>query len=243
MILKTEAIVLKTFDLRETSRIAIFFSKNYGKIKGVLKGIRKDPKKFGSNVDKFTINDVVYYQYSRSDLHLISHCDIKQYFFQIRQDYKRNIAANYMLELVDSVMPVEQANRKVYQLILDYLNTLESVKDIDTLVHILQIKMLALSGFKPHFDSCVKCQKKVTGRVRFSLKSGGLVCPECPTRETAIAFISRGAISSLLHIEQSDWSTCLRLRLTQPVQKELKYILNNFLVYHLEKRLRAAKYL
>ena len=58
MILKTEAIVLKTFDLRETSRIAVFFTENYGKVKGVLKGIRADHKKFGSNLDKFSAGQV-----------------------------------------------------------------------------------------------------------------------------------------------------------------------------------------
>src|SRR3989338_2370005 len=66
MILKTEAIVLKSFAFRETSRIATFFTKDYGKVKGVLKGIRSNPRKFGSYLDKFSVNDIVYYQYRRS---------------------------------------------------------------------------------------------------------------------------------------------------------------------------------
>lgn len=61
MIVQAQGIVLKTFDFRETSRIATFFTKEYGKIKGVLKGIRKDMKKFGSSVDRFSVNHLVYY--------------------------------------------------------------------------------------------------------------------------------------------------------------------------------------
>ena len=83
MIVSTQGIVLKSFDYRETSKIATFFTKDHGKVKGVLKGIRKDSKKFGSHIDKFSVNDIVYYRYSRSDLHLISQCDLKQYFFHI----------------------------------------------------------------------------------------------------------------------------------------------------------------
>ena len=109
MIIKTEGIVLKTIDLRETSRIAFFFTRDHGKVKGVLKGIRKDPKKFGSHIDKFSVNEIVYYQYRNSDIHLVSQCDLKQFFFPVRQDYKRNIAANYMLELVNIIMPTEEA--------------------------------------------------------------------------------------------------------------------------------------
>jgi DNA repair protein RecO (recombination protein O) len=243
MICSTEGIVLKTFDFRETSRIANFFTKDFGKMKGVLKGIRKDPRKFGSNIDRFSANHIVYYQYTRSDLHLISQCDLKQFYFAIRQDYKRTVAANYMLELVDIVMPPEHPNKRVYHLMTDFLGSLETISDIDRLVHTFQVKMLLLSGFRPHIDACIKCGKKVEENARFSLRSGGLICLSCPTNETNFTMISKGTIASILHIEQSDWAKSLRLGLTRGVRKELKYILNNFLVYHLGKNIRSAKYL
>ena len=243
MILKSEAIVLKSFDFRETSRIVTFFTKNYGKVKGILKGIRKDHRKFGSQVDKFSVNDIVYYQHRNSDLHLVSQCDLRVFFFEIRKDLKKTMAASYILELVDAIMPKEEDNPKVYQLMLDYLNTLETIPDVDKLVHIFQIKILRLSGFRPHIDSCVQCRREIHGKARFSLKSGGLICPQCPHSETSFTIISKGTIASLLHIEQDDWGRSLRLGLTQPVKKELKYLLNNFLVYHLERRIKTAQYL
>lgn len=243
MIPQTEGIVLKSFDYRETSCIATFFTKDQGKITGILKGIRKNPKKFGSHIDRFSVNDLVYYHYSRSTLHLISQCDLNQYFFPIRQNYKRNVAANYALELVDMIMPPEQANKKVYRLMLDYLDSLQTVQDVDKLVHVFQIKMLLYSGFSPHLDSCVRCNRSIKGKTRFSLKLGGLICTQCPTTERSFTIISQGTISSILHIEKSHWVQCLRLKLTLVSRKELKYILNNFLVYHLEKQIKSAKYL
>ncbi|MGE0269112.1 MAG: DNA repair protein RecO [Candidatus Omnitrophota bacterium] len=243
MIPKTEAIVLKSFDYRETSRIVTFFTKEYGKITGIMKGIRKDPKKFGSSVDKYSVNDLVYYHYRNSDLHLISHCDLKQYYFRIRENYEKNIAANYALELVDKIMQTEQVNQDVYSLMNRFFERLQMETDIDRLIYIYQIKMLQLSGFSPHLDSCVKCDKKIDGKVRFSMVSGGLVCQECPTIETSFTIISKGAISTILHVELSKWEECLRLGLTKKVKAELKYILNNFFVYHLERKVKSSKYL
>jgi DNA repair protein RecO (recombination protein O) len=243
MIVQTEGIVLKSFDFRETSRIATVYTKDHGKVKGVLKGIRKDPRKFGSSVDKFTINDIVYYRYSRSDIHLISQCDLKQYYLPIRQDYKRTVAAQYALELIDIIMQTEEVNRAIYKLILDYLESLQEIVDIDKLVHVFQIKILKLSGFSPHLDSCVVCNKKVTGRTRFSLIEGGLICPKCPSRENTFTLVSQGTIASILHVEDCSWEHSLRLGLTSRVKQELKYVLNNFLVYHLEKRVKSSKYL
>ena len=243
MIIKTQGIVLKSFDFRETSRIATFFTLDRGKVSGVLKGIRKDHRKFGSSVDRFSVNDIVYYQYRNSDLHLISQCDLRQFFYPVRQDLKKSMAASYMSELVNALMPVEEENSSVYELMMDFLKNLEEDADIDQLVHMLQIKMLLLSGFRPHLDACVICARQMESDARFSLKEGGLVCEHCPSPDLEVHRISRGTVASILHVENNAWDNCRKLKFTEMVKKELKYVLNNFLVFHLGRRLKSAKYL
>jgi len=243
MIVRTEALVLKTMDFRETSRIVTFFTREYGKVKGVMKGIRKDPKKFGSNADKFSFNDIVFYRYSRSDLHLISQCDLRDYFFPVRQDLKKSLAASYILELVDHIMPVEEKNEDVYRLMMDFLGSLNETDDIDKLVHIFQVKILVYSGFRPHIDSCVKTGKKIHGRAKFSPKHGGLVSLQVEVNDPEASIISQGTVSSLLHIESNSWQHCLKLGLINTARQELKFLLNNFLTFHLGRRIRSARYL
>ncbi len=242
MIVKTEAIVLKSFDLRETSRLVTFYTREFGKIKGVLKGIRKDFKKFGSSVEKFSVNDIVFYQHRNSDIHLVSQCDMKEYYFPIRQDIKRMTAASYILELVDAIMPAEQKNEDIYELILQYLSSLQNTQDVSKLVHIFQIKTLLYSGFRPHLDACVRCEKKVKGQTRFSMILGGLVCDICRQLQGDAALISRGTVASIIHIEKNEWGKSLQLGLSATIKRELKYVLNNFLVFHLEKNLRSARF-
>ena len=243
MIRKAEGVVLRTRDFRETSRIATFFTREHGKIRGILKGIRKDHRKFGSNLDKFSINDIVYYWHANSDLHLVGQCDLKEFFFPIRRDIKRSMAAQYILELMDVIMPLEEENEEVYGLAMNFLETLQTITDINKLVHIFQIKILYLSGFRPHLDSCLVCEKRISGPVRFSRHMGGLICAECKTADPSAGPISRGTIASILHVEKSNWEGSLRLGFSQPIKKELKSVLNNFLVFHLEKDLKSEKYL
>ena len=243
MIVQTQAIVLKRFDFRETSQIVTFFTRDYGKVSGILKGIRKDHKKFGSTVDKFSVNDIVYYTHRDSDLHLVSQCDLRSFFFKIRKDMKRTLAASYMVELVDAIMPVEEKNIDVYHLMIEYLNLLEDVDDVSKLVHALQIKILLLSGFRPFLDSCVICQKKMTAKMQFSMKLGGLLCEDCRANDHAAMALSRGTVASLLHIERYALKNILRLKLTALTRKELKFVLNNFLVYHIERRIKTGRYI
>ena len=243
MIATTEGIVLKSFDFRETSRIATFFTRDYGKVKGVLKGIRKDPRKFASSVDRFSLNTIVYYQYRNSDIHLISHCDMKDYFYGLRQDLKRMTAASYVSELIDAVMPVEQQNTEIYDLMNVVLRDLQHAEDISKVVHLFQIKILSLSGFKPHLESCVRCAHKINDATRFNLRLGGLVCSRCQEIPGEAMAISKGAVASILHVQQTPWDMALRLGLSTPIKKELKYVLNHFLVFHLERHLRSTRFL
>jgi len=242
-IISTEAIVLRTVDLRETSRIAFFFTQQSGKVTGVLKGIRKDPKKFGSSLEKFSVNDIVYYQYRNSDIHLVSACDMKEFFVGIREDARRITAGEYAAELVNRVMLAEQKNEGVYKLLRAFYRSLENERDIGRLVHMFQIKFLAFSGFKPHIDSCVVCGEGIGDRPRFSMHRGGLVCARCQGKDTAMVPVSKGVIATLLYIERESWSGCLKLAMPAAIKQELKRILNSFLVYHLEKNIRSAQYL
>ncbi len=243
MIAKTEGIVLKSFDFRETSRIATFLTRDYGKVKGVLKGIRKDSRKFGSSLDRFSVNDIVYYQYRNSDIHLVSQCDMKEYYHGFRQDLKRLTAASYASELLDALVVPEEENAQIYDLMQNYLNSLQTVHDVSKLVHAFQIKILLLSGFRPHLDSCVRCEAKILTQSRFSLPLGGLICNSCKAPAGDLIAVSKGTLASILHIEESQWPQVLRLGMSESIKKELKYVLNHFLVFHLERHLRSTKYL
>jgi len=243
MIVKTEGIVLKSFDFRETSRIATFLTRDFGKVKGVLKGIRRDPRKFGSSVEKFSLNDIIYYQYRNSDIHLVSHCDMKDFFSGLRQDLERMTAASYASELIDTLMPSEEQNFEIYDLMQAFLKSLQTTPDVGKLVQTFQIKILSLSGFRPHLEACVRCSQHVSQAPRFSLRLGGLLCGGCNDSAAEATPISLGAVASILHIQKNSWDAALRLGMAPFIKKELKYVLNHFLVFHLERHLRSTRFL
>ena len=55
--------------------------------------------------------------------------------------------------------------------------------------------------------------------------------------------ISLGAVASILHIQKNNWDAALRLGMAPFIKKELKYVLNHFLVFHLERQLRSTRFL
>lgn len=240
---KTEAIVLNRSDFRETSIIAQFFTRDFGKISGILKGIRKEPAKFASSLEPFSFNELIFYRKTSSSLHLVSACDIKENFSLARGSVYKIGAANLMIELLSAVMQQEDKNEEVFDLALTALRELNVNNNPDKIATIFKIKMLALSGFKPNFDSCVGCGSKITGTSKFSLSLGGLLCPACCRKDLASRSIFMGTVASIVHIERNDFKNNLNLGLNPQIKKELELILNAFLNFHLEKELKSQRVL
>jgi DNA repair protein RecO (recombination protein O) len=240
---KTEAIVIRKRDFRETSMIVNFYTRDFGKLSGILKGIRSESKKFSSSMETFSYNDIIFYKKRNSNLHLVSQCELRDNFFALRYNVSKIGICSVMMELLDSIMPPEDKNEEVFDLTLSSLKELEVTANPYKILTIYKIKILSLSGFKPHFDSCSCCNCRIIGESKFSLNLGGLVCPGCYKKDLRARTIFRGTIASILHIQKNDFKTNLNLGLNPQIKKELDLILNAFLNFHLEKELKTEKVL
>lgn len=238
---KTEAIVLNRRDFGETSIIANFYTRDFGKLSGILKGIKEEPVKFASTLELFSYNEIIFYKKRNSALHLVSQCDIRDSFNALRQSIFKVGIASIMMELLSAIMPQEDKNEDVFDLALMSLKELETNSNPDKIMTIFKIKLLALSGFKPHFDSCVSCRLKVIDQSKFSLSLGGLLCSRCYDKDFKARLIFRGTVASILHIEKNEFKNNLNLGMNPQIKKELNIILNAFLNFHLEKELKSQK--
>lgn len=240
---KTEALVISRRDFRETSLIANFYTRDFGKLSGILKGIRNDPRKFASTLEPFSHSEIIFYRSRTSSLHLVSQCDTKDNFSPVRADILKIGLGNLMMELLDAVMPPEDKNEEIFDLAVASLKELSASANPEKIMTIFKIKVLSLSGFRPHFDSCVSCNAKIYTQSKFSLSLGGLLCPQCFHKDIKARSIFRGTVASILYIEQNDFPANLKLGMNPQIKKELGLILNAFLNFHLEKEFKAQKVL
>jgi DNA repair protein RecO (recombination protein O) len=243
MICRDEAIVLKTYDFRETSKIAVFYSKKYGKISGVFKGIRKDPRKFASQLDFLSVNEIIFYRKRFSDIHLVSQCDFRKGFDYLKSDMLKFGIASFCAELVYSVMPPEDSHPEIYELMLNLLDSLEKTKPSQKLIYNFSLKILSLSGFQPHLESCVVCAKDIKKHACFSNRFGGLLCDTCRAKDNKAESIFAGTIATILFLQKSNWPDSLRLHILPFVEKQLSEIIFSFLNFHLEKKFKSLKML
>jgi len=240
---KTEAIVLKARDFRETSLIVDFFTKDFGKLGGLIKGIRKEPQRYGGLPLVFSRNSIVFYEKPRRDLNLVTQCDANEQFLTIRTDLEKTNYANYFVELLDAVTQHADKSEGLFELMLDSLGALSQDIESWRIARIFEIRLLKLSGFKPQLDACVHCQKEIASLGRFSTKLGGILCSSCISFDRTANAVLKGSLASIEYIEKSSWKKALHLKMSRNIAAELATILTSFLDAHLEKRIKSRKFL
>jgi DNA repair protein RecO (recombination protein O) len=103
---------------------------------------------------------------------------------------------------------------------------------------------LNLAGFRPQLFQCVSCGEAIQEQDQFfSADLGGLLCPDCQSRERSARPISSVAVKVLRYLQRRDWQTVSVLDLKRPLQRELENLMHYYLTYILERNLKSVDFL
>ena len=241
---KTEGILLHRLDLRETSLILTFYTRDFGKIKGIVRGVR-GPRSAcgGANMEIFALDKIVFYERRKSDIFTISQCDLIEYFGPVRESLEKLAYAAYLVELLDSVTALGDKNAEAFDLLLNSLKLLSGECSARRVARIFEIKLLHLLGLMPTLETCANCAGAVDGGARFSFRNGGLICRKCLQSDRDARPILQGTIKFIEHIRILPYERVARIKVASEVGHELERILRRFLDYHIERRLKTVEFL
>lgn len=232
----SDAIVLRCYPFRETSVTVSCLTSKYGKLKGLVKGLRAQPNRYRSAMEPMTINRIVFYDTRTSQLHLISQCDLLSGLPELQRDLETAKCAAFFVDLVDHVAPLEEPQPAIYELLRETLERLAlGAGDMASIrVHFI-VRLLRLTGFQPQVGECTGCGTAVHPMGYWSPKQGGFLCSKClhedPNAETAWPDLL-DALETLAHSEHP-------ITLEEKLLKRLHKRLNEFLLWRLDKSLRT----
>ncbi len=148
---KTEGIILKRTNFGEADRIITVFSKKYGKVKIMAKGVRRITSKRGPNIELFNL--VTLYIHRGRTFDILTEAQAQETFPKIRGNLNLVGLAYYVCELVDGLCAEHQPHDRVFQLLVDTLKELNS-----GLIYRFERELLSELGFLrrdhpvPEFD-------------------------------------------------------------------------------------------
>lgn len=239
-LLETDAIILKSRELGEADKIISLFTRKYGKLRVVARGVRRIKSRLAGCTQPFTYNHLVIYR-GRS-LPKINQCEIKESFSTLREDLAMMAYASYMAEMVDEFTAEEDSNEGLFALLLSTLSFIQQGWDLDVVARYFEIRALSLLGYQPELNYCVICGRSVENedRLGFSPARGGVLCSRCSYEGLSL---KAGSLVFLRKFLQGSSRQLKHLRLPGYAGEELEKLLGEYLEYYLEKPLKSRDFI
>jgi len=225
-----QGVVLRTMRLGEADRIVALATAEHGKVRAVVKGVRRTTSRFGARLEP--LSHVRLLLYEGRELDTVTQAETIDHFSAIRADLDRVVKATCLLEAADQVAQEKSANAALYQMLVGALRAL-AARDSPLLVPAFFWKLLATEGFHPCLDRCTACSADGP-LVAFDLAEGGLLCRACRRGQA----VSPEAVDLLRRILGGGLAGVLT-EPSGPATAEVEHLAQRAVEHHLERRLRA----
>jgi DNA repair protein RecO (recombination protein O) len=167
---RAEAVVLRVHPVTESSLIVTWFTREFGKLKTMAKGARRSKGPFRGKIDLFYLDEILFLRSRRSDLHLLHDCFLEKPHKTLRDSVPKLVAASYVTELVDLATEPEDANPKMFELLVAVLGTLERATN-DVVLIWFELQVLTAAGWAPKWPTETGTNKILKSLAGASLSS------------------------------------------------------------------------
>jgi DNA repair protein RecO (recombination protein O) len=235
---ESEAIVLRTYPLREADLLVTFFTRAEGKVRGVARAAKKSRKRFGGALEPLTFVRAFYEDRERQELARLDALEVLDSPLASEVGYPRAVALAHVAELLDELLPDREANDAVFRLTLSVLSGLRGPA-IWMPITYFELWMTRLVGFLPDLSECVACGRTLNGsRAYFHALADGLMCAEDKRLASSdISGESRAVAAQMLRAPVESFAG---MEWPKAKAADLRKFLIQILERHLERKLVTA---
>ena len=175
---QSEAIVLRSYPLREADLLVTFFTRAEGKVRGVARSAKKSKKRFGGALEPLTYVRLYWEDREGVELARLDSCEVLESPMATEVDYPRAVALGYVAEVLDQVLPDREAHDDLFRLTLSVLPQVQAGTIWMPLTY-FDLWLVRLVGLLPGLGECMECGRALNGsRAYFHPLSEGLMCAE-----------------------------------------------------------------
>jgi DNA repair protein RecO (recombination protein O) len=239
---QSEAIVLRTYPLRESDLLVTLFTRAEGKVKGMARAAKKSKRRFGGALEPLTLVRAYYDDRQGQELARLDSCDILISPLSDAVDYPRVVALEHVAETLDELLPDREANDAIFRLAVSVLQQLRSEPIWMPLTY-FQLWLVRLAGFLPELDECLACGRTLNGsRAFYHVLADGLMCEQHKRLASSqLAPESRALAAQMFRLPAGSFKQEGGMEGGSAAQyADLRKFLVQILERHLEKKLLTA---
>lgn len=219
MITKVTGFIVSTVPFKDTSLILNIFTKEFGIIGVLGKGVKKIKSPLRALAQKFTYG-FFYIYYKEGKLSTLKDVDLIDPLIKIHSDILVIGYVNYIVELAVQVYK-ESETKELFELLTAIIIKMNEGLDPEVLTNIFEVKCLPFLGVGIELNECCKCGNK-KDIVTIDGDAGGLICKNCYQKERLVSIKSIQLIRMFALVEIKSISKL-------EIQEERKKEINTFI--------------
>ena len=177
----SDALVLRTYKLGETSKVVVLLTRERGKLRAVAKGARGPRSRYQSALEPLSEVRASLHGRQGAELYRLGQCELLRSAFRASgQGLEAALSLSYFAELLDAFAQEGEAEDAVYRLAVAVIAAAEGGADVFALTRYLEAWLLKLHGIYPPLDRCAGCGKALpSGGLVYHSAAQGFVCADC----------------------------------------------------------------
>jgi len=234
------AVVIGSFPLGESDRVVTFFSREFGRVRGVAKAARRIRSRFGGALELFTLGQLVFFDTGRSELVRIDHFDVTHPFAPLRENLETLGEAAWMVEIVARTTGERDRQPALYGLLVRALRAMEVAARPPRVAVCFGVRCLDVLGHRPRLDRCAECGRAYPF-AHPALGEGGVVCEVCRPSVDAVP-VASATVAAFERLRGLRWEEAV----ASPIGRagpELRAVLDTHLSRLIGQPTRSGRFL
>ena len=245
MMEKALALVVRTTDWSETSRIATLWTREFGKVRALAKGGRRLKSNFETALDLLTVCSMVFIRKSSGGLDLLTEAQVVERFPRLRGDLGALYAGYYVAELLSDWTQDYDPHPNLFDAAVAALRDF-GASGVSISFRLAEFELATFQelGYSPVLDVCAACTRPVAGDepgLAFGATVGGVICRACQNGHRDRLAISGGVLRLLRDLAQPGGAG--RADGSPGERGELRRVLGYYVSSLMGKRPRLLPYL
>jgi DNA repair protein RecO (recombination protein O) len=198
--LRSMALVLRSVDVFETSKVVTVFTRELGKVSALAKGARRLKSPFASGLDLLSVCDIVLLHKASDALDLLTEAVLVERYDPFRRDLAALYAGYYVAELLHDLTDHHDPHPRLFDAARVTLRHLGEPLLRSRRVMRFELACLRELGHMPALEACVHCGDVVDtsgDAVAFGLATGGVLCSGCRPGQPHVATLSGRTLGAL----------------------------------------------
>jgi DNA repair protein RecO (recombination protein O) len=236
-IFRTQAVVLRAYDFQEANRVLVLFTREHGKVRAVVKGVRKPGSKLAAGLSLFTHADLALHGLDHQDLWLVTQAQPRRVHQRLKANLEALGRAARLVEILNGLTPDRQTAFEVFDLLISALALFDQPVVPAAAGAWAEVNLLARLGYWPRLEACALCGE-TGGELRYDAAHGLAHCRTCcPGAGGRVLTAGTRTLLQNLSGKGPDWVQ--RIRLDGQLLREISAFLDEALVYQLGTPLKS----